>query len=103
MSEDNNEEYFCTLITQPPHSNYNEYDNEQCVQCTVLESAFCDNDNVEYDTESEDYVRVLSTSNGNKAKNIITPERASVPDTIQCETVVVKKEKGKHHYCGLFY
>ena len=23
MSEDNNEEYFRTLITQPPHSNYN--------------------------------------------------------------------------------
>ena len=93
MSEDNNDEYFRTLITKPPHLNYNEYDNEHCVQCTVLESSFCDDDSIEYDTDSEYSVRILLTSNGNKAK-IITPERASVPATIQCETVVVKKEKG---------
>ena len=82
MSEDNNDEYFRTLITKPQHSNYNDYDNEYCVQCTALESSFCDNDNIEYNTDSEDSVRVLSTSNGNKAKNIITPEQASVPTTI---------------------
>ena len=35
--------------TVPPHSNYNEYDNQKCVPETVLERVFCENDDGNYD------------------------------------------------------
>ena len=54
MNDNNNEEYFRTLITQPPLNHYNEYDDEKCVPVTVLDRVFCDNDEVDCSTESED-------------------------------------------------
>ena len=96
MDEENRDKYFRTLIPQPPnHSSYNEYD---CVIITPPESAFCDNECAEdeYSTESEVSVRVSSTSNGQSSINKITPEKSSIPNSIQCETVQVKREKGKY-------
>ena len=41
-------------------------------------------------------------SNGQKTQNMITPERSSVPVSIQCDTVKTKKEKGdSFNYCLL--
>ena len=101
MDEDNNEEYFRTLITQPPQSHYNQYEYVNSVPITVLDRVFCDDDDVDASTESENSVRVLSASNGHITKNRITPEQSSVPVSIQCETVKIKKEKGNSFYCGL--
>ena len=64
MDEDNNEEYFRTLITQPPHSDYNKYDNQKCVPETVLEPVFCETDDGNCSTESEVSVLVSSQPNG---------------------------------------
>ena len=85
MDEENRDKYFRTLIPQPPnHSSYNEYD---CVITTAED---------EYSTESEVSVRVSSTSNGQSSINKITLEKSSIPNSIQCETVQVKREKGKY-------
>ena len=40
MDEDNNEEYFRTLITQPPQSHYNQYEYDNSVPITVLDRVF---------------------------------------------------------------
>ena len=50
MDEDDKEEYFRTLITQPPHSKYNQYDDGKCVPETVLERVFCEDDDVDCST-----------------------------------------------------
>ena len=55
MDEDDKEEYVCTLITQPPRSKYNQYDDEKCVPATVLERVFCEDDDVDYSTESDKF------------------------------------------------
>ena len=91
MEEDNNEEYFRTLITQPPQSQYNQYAYVDTVPITVLERVFCADDDVEASTESEHSECVVLESNGQKTQNMITPERSSVPVSIQYDTVKTKK------------
>ena len=96
MDEENRDKYFRTLIPQPPnHSSYNKY---ECVITTAPESELCDNECVEYEysTESEASVRVSSTSNSQSSINKITPEKTSIPNSINCKTVPVNKEKGKY-------
>ena len=53
MDEDNDEEYFRTLITQPPQSHYNQYEYDNTVPTTVLDRVFCDDDDVDASTESD--------------------------------------------------
>ena len=101
MNDNNNEEYFRTLITQPPLNHYNEYDDEKCVPVTVLDRVFCDDDEVDCSTESEDSVQVLSISNGQSKKKRTTSKQSSVPVTIQCKKVKIKQEKGKQLICSL--
>jgi len=100
MDEDNNEEYFRTLITQPPQSQYNQYEYVDTVPITVLERVFCADDDVEASTESEHSECVVLESNGREKQNMITPERSLVPVSIHCDTVKTKKEKGdSFNYC----
>ena len=96
MDDDDNEEYFRTLITQPPHSNYNQYDDEKNVPETVLERVFCEDDDVDYSTESDVSVLVSSQPNGKFVKNTVTPERPFVPSSIHCSEPKIKIEKGNH-------
>ena len=91
MDDDANEEYFRTLITQPPLSNYNQYDDEKIVPETVLERVFCDENDVNYSTESEVSVQVSSQPNGQFVKNTVTPERPLVSNSIK-----IKTEKGNY-------
>ena len=95
MDDENRDEYFRSLITQPPHqSNHNEYNVNCTEKIMVRESAFCQSDN-EYSTESEVSVLVSSKSNGHFTKNTVTPDRSIIPDSIHCVTVKVEKEEGK--------
>ena len=95
MDDENRDEYFRSLITQPPHqSNHNEYNIDCTEKIMVRESAFCQSDN-EYSTESEVSVQVSSTSNGQSSIDKITPEKTSIPNSIHCETVQVKREISK--------
>ena len=96
MDEDDKEEYFRTLITQPPHSKYNQYDDEKCVPETVFERVFCDDDDVDCSTESEISVLVSSQPNGQFVKNTVTPEHSFIPSSIDCSKQKIKKEKGNH-------
>ena len=91
MDYDANEEYFRTLITQPPLSNYNQYNDEKIVHETVLERVFCEDDDVDYSTESEVSVLVSSQPNGQFLKNTVTPERPLVSNSIK-----IKTEKGNY-------
>ena len=93
MDEENRDEYFRSLITQPP----NELTNKSCEINTVLESAFCQStSDCEYSTDSEVSVLVSSQSNGHFAKNTVTPDRSTYPEAIKCTTVKLEKEEGNH-------
>lgn len=101
MDEENRDEYFRSLITQPPnHSNYNQYKNESSKNTTVLESAFYQSD-CEYSTDSEVSVLVSSKSNNHFTKNTVTPDQSTYPDSIQCAAVKLEKEKGNHIAVGI--
>ena len=83
MNEENSDEYYKSLRTQPHRSSYNKYD---CVVTTTPKRAFCVNEcEVEYNTESDDSVRDCTVSTCYSSKNNITPERPSIPDSICCE------------------
>ena len=60
-----------------------------------LREFFCEDDDVDYSTESEVSVLVSSKSNGHFTKNTVTPDRSIIPDSIHCVTVKVEKEEGK--------
>ena len=97
MDEQNSEEYYNSLYTQPNHSNYNEYDY---ATTSAPENKFCSNDiEVEIDstTESEASLGPSSKSNANSPNNKITPEKPSIPGSIHCETLRIKNVKGKQH------
>ena len=53
IDEKNREHYFNNLCIEPHHSNYNDYDNDCCVQST---KPACENE-IECSTESEDSVQ----------------------------------------------
>ena len=95
MDDENRNEYFRSLITQPPHqSNHTECNNDCSEKIMVCESAFCQSD-CEYSTKSEVSVLVSSKSNGHFTKNTVTPDRSNIPDSIHCATLKVEKEEGK--------
>ena len=94
MDEENRDEYFHPLITQPPHhSNYNEYNNQCSEKTTVFKSAFCQSD-CESRMDSEVFVLVSSKSNGHFSKNTVTPDQSTIPDSIHCTTVKLEKKEG---------
>ena len=97
MDDQNSEEYYNSLYTQPNHSNYNEYDY---ATTSAPENKFCSNDiEIEIDsyTESEASLGPSSKSNAKSPNNKITPEKPIIPGSIHCETLLSKNVKGKQH------
>lgn len=92
MPKENREEYFRTLIIQPPH--YSSYNESDCEVTTATKSVFCNNERAEdeCDTESEVSVHVTSTSNDPLSNN----ETLLDKNYIHCATVPVKKVKGNY-------